>query len=240
MPLQSRRGFAAQAASSANLKPGIYQTASRPSRRIVLVSSDGEGSEVNLIERIDEARARWNVLDHPFYLRWERGDLTREDLAFYAGEYRHAVVALADAAAAGGDAEHAAEEAAHIQLWDDFAAALDAPLGREPNPETRECADSWRAEDSLAARAVLYAIESSQPDVSRTKLTGLVDHFGFAAGSKGTEYFDLHAERDHEHAAASAEVLSKAAPEDADRLVAAAEGALQGNWQLLDGVEARV
>jgi pyrroloquinoline-quinone synthase len=195
---------------------------------------------MNLIERIDEARARWNVLDHPFYLRWERGDLTREDLAFYAGEYRHAVVALAGAAAVAGDHEHAAEEAAHIQLWDDFAGALDAPLDREPSTETRECASAWRAEDRLAARAVLYAVESGQPDISRTKLTGLVDHYGFAAGTKSTGYFELHSDRDHEHAAASAEVLRQATPEDADRLVAAAEAALKGNWQLLDGVESRV
>src|SRR5216683_2056443 len=147
---------------------------------------------MNLIERIDEARTRWNVLDHPFYLRWERGELSRDDLAFYAGEYRHAVVALADAAAAGGDAEHAAEESAHIDLWDRFAAALDARLDREPTGETRECAAAWRAEDSLEARAVLYAVESGQPAISQTKLTGLVDHYGFTAGSKSTEYFELH------------------------------------------------
>ena len=195
---------------------------------------------MNLIERIDEARARWNVLDHPFYLRWERGELSREELAYYAGEYRHAVVALAAAAAVGGESEHAAEEAAHIELWDDFAAALDAPLDREPSSETRECAGAWRAEDSLEARAVLYAVESGQPDISRTKLTGLVDHYGFTAGSKGTEYFELHSDRDHEHAAESAKVLRNAAPEEADRLVAAAEAALQGNWRLLDGVESRV
>ena len=118
---------------------------------------------MNVIERIDEARARWNVLDHPFYLRWERGELTRGELAFYAGEYRHAVVALAAAAASGGDAEHAAEEEAHIALWDDFASALDAPLDRTPLAETRVCAAAWRRDDALEARAVLYAVESASP-----------------------------------------------------------------------------
>ncbi len=192
---------------------------------------------MNLIERIDEARGRWNVLDHPFYQCWERGELTPGDLAFYAGEYRHAVVALADAAAATGDSEHAAEEAAHVDLWDEFAAALDAPLDRGPTPQTRRCADTWRRKDPLEARAVLYAVESAQPDVSRTKLTGLVEHYGFAPGSPGTAYFDLHAERDHEHAAASKSVLTEASPPDPDRLVAVAEAALEANWRLLDAVE---
>jgi len=193
---------------------------------------------MDVIERIDEARGRWNVLDHPFYRRWECGELSRDELAFYAGEYRHAVVALADAAAAAGDTEHAAEEAAHIELWDDFAAALDAPLDREPRAETAGCAEAWRRQDPLEARAVLYAVESGQPDISRTKLAGLVAHYGFEDGSPGSEYFSLHAERDHEHAAASRQVLAEVAPEEADRLVAAAEAALAGNWRLLDGVSA--
>jgi pyrroloquinoline-quinone synthase len=193
---------------------------------------------MNLIERIDEARARWNVLEHPFYLRWERGELTRDELSYYAGEYRHAVVALAGSAAATGDSAHAAEESEHIALWDDFAAALDAPLDREPRTETADCAEAWRREDPLEARAVLYAVESGQPAISRTKLAGLVGHYGFANGTPGSEYFSLHAERDHEHAAASKQVLAGVAPEESDRLVAAAERALAGNWHLLDGVEA--
>jgi pyrroloquinoline-quinone synthase len=184
---------------------------------------------MTLIERIDAARARWNVLEHPFYLRWERGELSRGELAAYAGQYRHAVVALAETAAATGDEAHAAEEAAHVALWDDFADALDAPLA-EPTPETQECVDAWRRSDPLEARAVLYAIEAGQPEISRTKLAGLVEHYGFS--DSGTEYFALHAERDHEHAELSRRVLD-GAPDDLARV---AEAALEGNWQLLDGV----
>src|SRR5204862_323502 len=95
---------------------------------------------MELCARIDEARQRWDVLKHPFYERWERGELTREELVFYAGEYRHAVVALARAAAASGDAVHAHVEAEHVALWDEFAAAVDAPLDRAPTPQTSECA----------------------------------------------------------------------------------------------------
>jgi pyrroloquinoline-quinone synthase len=189
---------------------------------------------MNLIERLDVARRRWNVLDHPFYRRWESGELTRSDLAFYAGEYRHAVVALADAAAAAGDPEHAAEETAHIGLWDDFAASLDAALDRDPTAGTRVCAETWRRDDPLDARAVLYAVEAGQPAISRTKLTGLVEHYGFEPGSPATAYFTLHADRDHEHAAQSRAVLEDVDPCEDDRLVAAAEAALKSNWRLLD------
>jgi pyrroloquinoline-quinone synthase len=189
---------------------------------------------MNLIERLDEARSRWNVLHHPFYRRWEAGELTRADLSFYAGEYRHAVAALAYAAGATGDPEHAAEETAHIALWDDFASALDAPLDRDPDAGTRACADAWSREDPLEARAVLYAVEAGQPDISRTKLTGLVEHYGFEPGSPATAYFALHAERDYEHAAQSRAVLEDVDPCEDDRLVAAAEAALVGNWRMLD------
>jgi len=52
---------------------------------------------VEFFDRLEAVRAEWNVLEHPFYQRWSRGELDREELAFYAGEYRHAVIALAEA-----------------------------------------------------------------------------------------------------------------------------------------------
>jgi len=193
---------------------------------------------MELHAEIDRLRERWDVLRHPFYTRWENGELTRDELAFYAGEYRHAVVALARAAGASGDEGHAREEREHVALWDDFAAALDAPLGRAPREETRVCAEAWGGGDRLESLTVLYAVESAQPAISETKLRGLVGHYGFDANSPGTAYFELHSERDVEHARAAREQLEAEAGEaDAERLVAAAERALHGNWELLDGVE---
>jgi pyrroloquinoline-quinone synthase len=199
---------------------------------------------MQLIERLDAARRRWNVLEHPFYRRWECGELDREELTAYAGEYRHAVVALADAAASAAPlsgTEHADEERGHIDLWEDFARAVDAEPGPARLDSTKRCVADWTAaSDPVEALGILYAIEAGQPDVSQTKLDGLVEHYGFEADTPATSYFTLHAERDHEHAARSRELLERhARPEDADRVVDVAERALIGNWALLDGVEAQ-
>jgi pyrroloquinoline-quinone synthase len=193
---------------------------------------------VDPLTRIEAAARRWNVLDHPFYQRWSAGELTADELAEYAAQYRHAVVALADAAAAAGNEEHAREEREHVALWDAFAAGCGS-VPADANTETLECADSWTAgDDKLERLAVLYAIESAQPAIARTKLEGLVGHYGFEEGP-ATEYFSIHAERDFEHAAASrAELELLATDADAERLAARAEAAARGNWRLLDGVSA--
>ena len=195
---------------------------------------------MELIERIDAVRERWNLLEHPFYKRWSCGELSRDELAHYAGEYRHAVVALAETAAKSGDREHAREEAEHVELWDEFAAAFDADTDRAPSPETAECVTAWTAPGNRhEALAVMYAIEAGQPAVSQAKLEGLAEHYGVATDERGATYFALHAELDHEHAAESRRALESEAPADADRLVEVAESALKGNWTLLDGVQAR-
>jgi pyrroloquinoline-quinone synthase len=197
---------------------------------------------VDFFDRLEAVRERWNVLEHPFYKRWSCGELTRDELGYYAGQYRHAVVALADAATTAAriaGPEHAEEERAHVALWDEFAAELGVIGEQRPNSDTAECARAWSgASDAPEALAILYAVESGQPDVSRTKVEGLAEHYGIDADSPAASYFALHSERDVEHAAHSRRLLEEVAEEDADRLVASAEAALRGNWRLLDGVSA--
>jgi pyrroloquinoline-quinone synthase len=200
--------------------------------------------DANIFERMEDARERWNVLNHPFYERWSAGELTTEALARYAGQYRHAVAAIAtmseSVAAAHPEradlAVHAAAEREHIELWDSFADALGAKRDAEPTPETAACVEEWTGGDPLSTLARLYAIESGQPAISRTKLEGLQRHYDMPGG-RATGYFTVHQTLDSEHAAegrALLEELGSVGRED--ELVAAAEGAMRANWLLLDGV----
>src|ERR1700735_5336815 len=109
---------------------GIYtKTATDPARR------RGD-TPMDVLSQLDEQRSAINVLEHPFYQRWSAGQLSAEELALYAGEYRAAVAAVARASElaaeqaaetapehAAGLARHAEEEAAHVALWDSFAQA---------------------------------------------------------------------------------------------------------------------
>ncbi len=106
-------------------------------------------------DRIEEARARHDVLQHPFYIRWSAGELTSDELARYSGQYRHAVTAIADlsdeAAAELPEhpelAGHADEERAHIEMWDGFVDAVGGDSGAAANAETAQCVEVWTERD---------------------------------------------------------------------------------------------
>jgi pyrroloquinoline-quinone synthase len=123
---------------------------------------------MDVLAQLDEARAATNVLEHPFYQRWSAGELSAGELELYAGEYRHAVVALADASAlaaerartsdqavteSAGPAEglrrHAEEEAAHVALWEQFEHAAASVPGAFADSSQSLSADARPADAEL-------------------------------------------------------------------------------------------
>jgi len=214
---------------------------------------------MEIIDRLDRLRGSLNVLEHPFYQRWNAGELAPDELGVYAAEYRRAVIALAEAserAAAKAPAprqaglrRHAEEEAGHVELWDAFAreagASVEAGAEAPVLPGTRSCVQAWTAgEDLLEHLAVLYVIEAGQPEISKTKIAGLTAHYGYSAEGPATEYFRVHELLDVEHAGQAASLISELmADEDdaevrAERMLQRADAALRGNLLLLDDVEA--
>jgi pyrroloquinoline-quinone synthase len=201
-------------------------------------------------ERIEQSRARHNVLEHPFYVRWSAGELSPDELARYSGQYRHATEALAklcaDTVELAPDehrdeiSRHAAEEQDHIGMWDGFVDAAGGEIGAEPTPETAECIRAWtEPRGYLAALARLYAIESGQPEIAKIKREGLAQFYGIEGGA-GAEYFEVHEHADEAHADESRRLIESALGEggDEDAVVEAAESAFRANWRLLDGVSA--
>lgn len=207
--------------------------------------------QANQVERaLEEVSRRWDLLKHPFYQSWSKGELTREELAYYAGQYAHVVRALPrwlEATAARDHrygeelALHAIEEAAHIPLWEQFANALGIDratlYNATPNPSTAALiAQCDELVDNGHGAAVVWSIENQSPAVSAEKLRGLQAYYGIGVDSGG-RYFALHQELDKEHEAQLRQVISSLEPATRQAAPAAAERALEGMWNLLSSAQ---
>jgi pyrroloquinoline-quinone synthase len=192
------------------------------------------------------------LLDHPFYRRWQRGELSAAELAAYAAQYRHLEAALpgllGDIAAGidGGPARDAvlrnlSDELgppAHLDLFDGFAAAV----GAASEPATAATASLLElqrrrvAEGPLGGLAALLAYELQVPEVAASKAAGLRDHHRLDAAA--TRFWDLHAGLDVEHAAWSLDALASLGEDMAPALESAREAA-DAWWAWLDEREAQ-
>ena len=159
------------------------------------------------LAELDRHVQQRSSLRHPFYVAWQRGELTRAQLAAYARVYYSHVAAFSsylEAAAAGTTdprtraalADNLADElgtpASHPQLWLDFAAACGvdpAHLATEPrHPAAATTLATFRrmtTGTTLQALAALYVYESQQPAVAAEKISGLRQHYAQAVMADG-------------------------------------------------------
>ena len=212
---------------------------------------------------LEERIAAYDLLCHPYYKAWTAGQLTREDLREYAGDYYHHVAAFPAYLSSlhsrleDGEVRRAVlrnlcgeeiEGRPHSELWLDFAEGMGAGRsevrGRQPLAEVQALIAEFRrvAREGSAAEALaaFYAYESQVPRIAREKAGGLAQRYG--ADAKTCGYFELHQFADVEHAHVWRELLSAevtAHPEQAEAALRAAETAAQALWRVLDGMEAR-
>jgi pyrroloquinoline-quinone synthase len=213
----------------------------------------------NHLDKIDSDIAEKNLLKHPFYLAWTRGELSKEALTDYARQYYHHVAAFPtylSAVHAKCDDQPTRkqilqnlidEEAGspnHPELWKQFANALgvnDVDVEKtEKQSETKNLIATFRSvcgnEPTADGLAALYAYESQIPVICESKIEGLKKFYGFN-DPKGYEYFSVHIEADKEHSAAEREMLSaKIDNQNAESVRASVNRVLDALWEMLSGV----
>ena len=210
---------------------------------------------------IDALIGERHILKHPFYLAWQDGTLAPEALRSYAAQYYHHVRAFPtylSALHAGcddlgtrqallrnlRDEEEGPEN--HPALWLRFAAAVGCTPGEAegtaPEPETARAIARFRNAVSSGSLprglAALYAYEAMTPAVAAEKIRGLAEHYG-VTGTPGTDYFEVHATLDCEHAAELRALLAAHIEGGSDgpaEAEAGASSALAAVHELLDGI----
>lgn len=211
----------------------------------------------SVVEQIHGLVAERRLLDHPFYSAWSHGELTPEILRKYAEQYYHWVqafptwlsathsnatdLAMRQEILANLNDEETGENN-HPELWLRFCDALgldrDAVKSAELLPETREAIATMRQvcreQPAVAGLSALYAYESQQPEVMKTKREGLRDLYNVTTGH---EYFEVHEAMDVLHSQGERTLIeSNVAGYEADALDAAKK-AIGATYTILDGIE---
>jgi pyrroloquinoline-quinone synthase len=203
--------------------------------------------------KIDEIINSRHLTTHPFYERWQKGEVTKDVLREYAKQYyayesalpdflRSAISHLEEGPARVALDENLADETGspepHSELWLRFAEGLglsrsdvqDAPL----LDRTKLLVDTYEAlcrRDSESALGALYAYESQFSVVAKTKADGLRAFYGFS-DDRPLEFFDWHSTLDDEHADSL-----RAAIDDNGNTRHAASEAIDAWWGMLDQFE---
>ncbi|HEY4929471.1 MAG TPA: iron-containing redox enzyme family protein [Acidimicrobiales bacterium] len=196
------------------------------------------------------------LLTHPFYRRWEAGELRTQELAEYAVHYRafEAVLptvlsAVVDRLMFDGEMEAAdlvarnlADELgrpeSHLAMFDEFASALPTAHAAAPGVAADALAGTYLelvGQSPVAAIAGLAAYETQAAAIAASKGDGLRRWYGVDAD--GTRFWDVHATMDVDHGDWVVEALAMLGADEAE-VSDAARRAADAWWALLDEREA--
>lgn len=208
------------------------------------------------VARWQETLSDLQMLNHPFYQAWMRGDLTVEELRNYTVQYKPFVDAFPrfvsrihshceDALARKALLINLLEEEGHPAfpdhptLWRNFARGLgvtDAEFDRGPVGEAaRHLVETfWHFCHSSYAEGLgaLTAYERQIPEVARAKIDGLRERYGIAEPAT-IEFFTVHETADALHAKSCEDLLERLDAGEQDKALRAARETAQALWDFL-------
>jgi pyrroloquinoline-quinone synthase len=223
-------------------------------------SIDASDSSASAVARSLDGRA---LLTHPFYRRWEAGELTMGELREYAVHYRAfeaalpaVLTAVVDRLHAEGETEAAAmvednladelgRPEPHLALFDRFAGSL----GGTATASTTATAPATATAPGPAAEALVdtyFELVADGPVAALAGLAAYETQASAIASSKadglrrwygvdagGTEFWDVHADMDAGHGEWAVAALDLLGADPVEVGAAARRGAVAW-WALLD------
>jgi pyrroloquinoline-quinone synthase len=172
---------------------------------------------------IERSTAGILLLDHPYYQAWQNGQLRSQDLHDYAQQYRHferylpAVLSGTASRMEPGEpramvednlADELSNPRPHLELFDDFGAAVGVEDHATPSNATRRLVELYAEatrRGPVPALAVIAAYETQAADVAATKAASLSQHY--AVHAAGAEFWKVHAAMERHHSAWTVKAL---------------------------------
>jgi pyrroloquinoline-quinone synthase len=219
---------------------------------------------MTLREQLNAIIKQKHLLNHPFYVAWTEGKLTRNHLKHYAIQYFQNVLAFPTYLSAvhfntpsvnGSIAvrqeilenliEEERGENNHPALWRNFAEALGATEAELTQTAalntTTGLVATFRnlclSSPFYAGLAALYAYESQIPAIAAVKIDGLKQFYGMDK-AEDYEFFSVHQAADVWHTETELKLIEQYADSEAKQaeVLAVATQAAEALWRFLDGV----
>jgi pyrroloquinoline-quinone synthase len=193
----------------------------------------------NMNKTFNETLEKHSLLKHPFYISWNEGTLTREQLALYATEYGSFIKLISEGWARIGEEKIATEEVEHFEIWKGFAASLGTNTISAQINSVKHLVSITQSNYSTYPGALgsLYAFEAQQPATASSKLEGLKKHYKNWGADE--TYFEIHSTDWEEPALLEAKILTLS-EEDRELALQACTSTCKALWEALSGImEAR-
>jgi pyrroloquinoline-quinone synthase len=199
------------------------------------------------------------LLAHPWYRKWECGELSNESLRTYAGEYYWQVAAfpryLSRLHSQMDDLKQRQvilsnlldeenQKSPHAELWLDFAEALGLDRDAVKMGTAGAAVSSLIKEfQTLVASSpeeglgAILAYESQVPEIAHFKKEALERHYmSDAVAEKGTRFFAVHEEADVWHTRELEDLIATLSDDQKRKAQDAAHRACAALWNFLDAM----